>query len=565
VDRTSRRRAAVIGGAFAALFLALLARLYAVQVLRVENRGAAWAAQIEGERRVSTSRGTIKDARDQYLALSVPMDSLWLNPSAFTDPERAKVVRLLAQALALREAELRTFVDARATRKFVWIQHRIAEDRANAVRALLADPLFKPAGQPKIGFQNEYARRYPQGALLSQVLGFAGDDARNFEGLERSADAVLKGVETSFHGPVDGKRNWLDVPAVDYGTSSVQLTIDVLFQRIVEEEIVPLVAESKAKWITVVAMDPRTGAILAMANWPTFDPNKPGEAPAEARLNRAVALPYEPGSTLKPFTAVVALDQGLLRPDSKIDCENGIWKHGPRLLHDHHPYGKISLADVIIHSSNIGAAKIGALILGRARTHEALTRFGFGAMTGVDLPAEDDGRLFPLSRWNVYSETSVPMGHEVMVTPLQLVAAMSAIANGGTLYRPWVLKRVVGADGLVLAEGSPQAVRRVVSEKAAREMVEILKGTVKDGTGKKAAVEGVEVAGKTGTSQKIDPMTKQYTHEKYIASFVGFAPADAPRICLAVIVDEPQGAYYGGAVAAPVVGRILQRGLVLVK
>jgi cell division protein FtsI (penicillin-binding protein 3) len=260
------------------------------------------------------------------------------------------------------------------------------------------------------------------------------------------------------------------------------------------------------------------------------------------------------------------MDLGLIRPDSMIDCENGLWHVGPRTLHDHHPYAKISLTDVIKFSSNIGAAKVGAQILGQKRLWEAMKRWGFGEKTGVDLPAEDSGLLFPLSRWTVYSETSVPMGHEISVTPLQLATAMSAIANGGTLYRPYVIRRIASTDGTILVDHGPQAVRRVIGEKASREMIEILKSVVAEGTGKKAAAPGVVVAGKTGTSQKIDPRTKQYTHEKYIASFVGFAPADDAKLCIAVVLDEPQGgSYYGGAVAAPVVGRIIQRGLVYAK
>ncbi|HEX7900422.1 MAG TPA: penicillin-binding protein 2 [Planctomycetota bacterium] len=562
MDPSSRRRAAVVGAAFAVLFLGLIAHLYAVQILGVYKRGAARAAQNIGHFKVSTPPGTIADPDGQVFALSVPVDSLWVNPSAFSAPERAEAARRLAAVLGLREADLRTKLDSRAQREFVWAGRKLSEEKSKAVRDLLRDPLFKAGAEPKAGFTVEYARRYPHGSLMAHVLGHRGDDPRNLEGLERYCEEWLRGKDTTYASGVDGLRRLLEVPSVNYAVNSVQLTVNLHFQKIVEEEGLVMMGENKPKWASIVALDPKTGAVLAMANWPTFDPNRPADSPAEARLNRAIVLPYEPGSTLKPFTIVSALDLGLLRPDSKIDCENGIWKHGPRLLHDHHPYGKISVADINIHSSNIGAAKIGALILGAKRTHEALTKFGFGVPTGIDLPAEDNGRLFPLKKWNIYSETSVPMGHEIMVTPLQLVAAMSAIANGGTLYRPWVIKRIETSDGHVLSENGPQPVHRVVSERAAREMVEILKLTVKDGTGKKAAVDGVAVAGKTGTSQKIDPVTKHYTHEKYISSFVGFAPADDPKVCLAVIVDEPQGAYYGGAVAAPVVGRILQRGLV---
>lgn len=555
----------MVGATFVVLFLALLARLYAVQILAVERRGPARSAQERAEFRTETPAGALLDAGDQFLALSVPTESVWVNPSAFNDVERAEAARRLAQVLGLREAELRAKLDSRSTREFVWTLRRPTEEQSAAVRKLMSEPLFKAGREPKIGLQVEFARRYPQGSLLAHVVGHAGEDPASHEGMERWARPWIEGRVVTATAAKDGKRRLLDVPSVDYSTTSVRLTIDVLLQRIVEEELDVMLGENKPKWASIVALDPRTGAVLAMANRPTFDPNRPADVGADARLNRAIVFPYEPGSTLKPFTAVMALELGLLKPDSKIDCENGIWKHGPRLLHDHHPYGKISLADVIIHSSNIGAAKIGALVLGAKRTREALLAFGFGVPTGIELPAEDDGRIFPLKRWNIYSETSVPMGHEIMVTPLQLTAGLAAIANGGILYRPWIVKRIEASDGVILAEGGPQVVRRVISEKAAKQMVEILKLTVKDGTGKKAAVEGVDVGGKTGTSQKIDPITKKYTHEKYISSFVGFAPADDPKICIAVVVDEPQGAYYGGAVAAPVVGRILQRGLVLLK
>jgi cell division protein FtsI (penicillin-binding protein 3) len=411
----------------------------------------------------------------------------------------------------------------------------------------------------------EYDRRYPFGALLSHVLGFESDDPACNEGLERTLDPVLRGVSRTFEVSVDGRRRPIDVPAVATSGGKATLTIDVLLQKVVEEAMDELVGEFRPKWAAAVILDPRTGAILAISNRPTFDPNDPSRAPADARLNRAIVVPYEPGSTLKPFSAAFALDKGLVRPETMYDCENGLWKVGPRILHDHHPYGRISLAEIIIHSSNIGAAKIGCQTLGRTRLYECMKAWGFGMPTGSDLPAEDNGRLFPLSKWSIYSDTSVPMGHEIALTPLQLAAAMGAIANGGTLYRPFAVRRLEAADGSLLHEASPQAVRRVIGEKASREMVEILKRVVTEGTGKKAQVPGVAVAGKTGTSQKIDPVTRRYTHEKYISSFVGFAPADDPKMVMAVVVDEPHGAYYGGTVAAPVVSKIVERGLVFVK
>lgn len=563
-----RRRAAVAGVVFFSVFLALLARLYAVQVLGVDARREQRRAQEAGEVSVTGVRGGIFDPRGQAVALSVPADSVWVNPGAIAACDRPDAVRRLSAALSLSEDFVAERL-SRTSKEFVWLKRKVSDAEAAAAKALAASPLFKPTREnpaTRLGFRTEFRRVYPQGPLLGNVVGHESEDPSASEGLERFLDSIIAAREVRLRVATDGRRNVLDVPPVDAVGPRVTLTIDVLFQKVVEEELDAACREHSPKWAVAVAVDPRTGAILAIANRPSFDPNHASHVPAEARLNRAVALPYEPGSTLKPFTAAWAIECGVANPDTRIDCENGLWKYGPRLLHDHDPYGKLTLAEVIIKSSNIGAAKIGALMLGAKRTREALERFGFGARTGVDMPAEDDGRLFPLSKWNLYSETSVPMGHEVMVTPLQLAVGMAAIANGGTLYRPYAVKRVETSDGVVLVDNGPMQVRRVLSTESARKMDEILVATVESGTGKKARMDGVKVGGKTGTSQKIDPVTKKYTHEKYISSFVGYAPAGGdPRVCIAVIVDEPQGAYYGGAVAAPVVGRILQRGLVLLR
>jgi cell division protein FtsI (penicillin-binding protein 3) len=566
VEQGPRRRAAVVSAFLCALFFALLVRLYQIQVLGHEDARDRRDAQGRGTARVETGRGQIRDKNGEILACSVPMESVWVNPSAIGDlPEAA---RLLARALGLKEAELLKNLSERARREFVWVKHKVSPAEAAAVRALLARDVFKlgkKSSETRLGFRTEYDRRYPFGGLLAHVLGFQSDDPACNEGLERSLEAVLRGESRSFEVVVDGRRRLLDAPSVASGGGEAWLTIDVHLQKVVEDALDGLCAEFRPKWATAVVLDPRSGAILAISNRPTFDPNDPAKSPADARLNRAVVVPYEPGSTLKPFSAAWALDQGLARPDTMYDCENGLWVVGPRRLHDHHPYGRITLADIIIKSSNIGAAKIGMSTLGRKRLYECMKAWGFGEPTGSDLPAEDNGRLFPLSKWSVYSDTSVPMGHEIALTPLQLAAAMSAIANGGTLYRPFAVRRLQAADGSLLHEASPQAVRRVIGPKASREMNEILKRVVSEGTGKKGQVAGVAVAGKTGTTQKIDPVTKQYTHEKYISSFVGYAPADDPKVCVAVVVDEPQGAYYGGTVAAPVVSRIVEKGLVFVE
>jgi cell division protein FtsI (penicillin-binding protein 3) len=567
VDQSSRRRAAVLNVIFCVVFFSLIVRLYCIQVSGHETALAKRDEQTNGRRSIEIPPGAIYDCNGQVLAVSCPVDTVWANPFAIAD--RPAAAKLLAPALGMKESEVLQKLSFNPTLKFVFLKHRVTREQAAAVRKLMAEPPFRVKGRPteeKLGLRTEYQRQYPQGPMLSQVIGHDSGDPGHEEGLERSLGAFLRTPPKSIAILHDGRQQIMGGSSADLNGAEATLTINLLLQKVVEEELEAACGEFHPKWAVAVVMDPRTGEILALANRPTFDPNKISEAPAEARLDRAVSAPYEPGSTLKPFTAAYALDLGLLRPESMIDCENGLWRCGPRTLHDHHPYSRITLAEVIKFSSNIGAAKIGAQILGQKRLYECMKRWGFGERSGVDLPAEDSGLLFPLSRWTIYSETSVPMGHEISVTPLQLVAAMSAIANGGTLYRPYVVRRVASTDGTVLVDNGPQALRRVIGAKASREMIEILKGVVKEGTGKKAAVAGVDVAGKTGTSQKIDPKTKQYTHEKYIASFVGFAPADDAKLCIAVVLDEPQGgSYYGGAVAAPVVGKIIQRGLVYTK
>lgn len=565
MDQSMRRRAGVLIVLFGFVFLAILARLYSIQVLAHEVYEARREAQSRGLLKIEPARGGILDRGRQVLAVSVPVESVWADPSVLEDQTSA--ARVLAAVLGLPEEAVRRRLE-QADRRFVWIKRQLPREEAEAVRRLLGDPLFRPrrrSPSPRLGLLTEYARRYPFGGLMAHVVGFQSGDPRMNEGLERSADSWLAGEGNVQKISVDGRRWPLGTPGGGSAGANVILTADVMFQKVVEEELDAACEEFRPKWAAAVALDPRTGDLLALASRPGFDPNEPARFPPEARLNRPLAAPYEPGSTLKPFLAALALDARLVTPKTKFDCENGLWKCGSRILHDHRPYGTLTLEEVIVFSSNIGAAKLGALTLGKERMNEGLRRFGFGARTGVDLPAEDEGQFFPLARWNSYSVTSIPMGHEIAVTPLQLAAAMSALADGGVWRRPRIVRRVQAADGTVLADaGSSGEVRRVVSERAAREMVEILKGVVERGTGKKAGVPGLAVAGKTGTTQKVDPRTRQYTHEKYIGSFVGFAPAERPRACVAVVLDEPQGAYYGGAVAAPVVGRILRRGLVFV-
>jgi len=569
-----RRRAGVVFIGLTLLFSLIVFRLYDLQIAGHENYSGVRDRQSRGVLELRRPRGLIVDARGEALAVSLPVSSVAVEPARVVDA--AATATRLASALGMDAADVRTLLSP--TRKnsegeeirigFSWIRRHVSPAQAEAVKKLAL---------PGVLLKTEYDRVYPQGKLLAHVLGVVDIDDQGGEGLERSLDGVLKGAGGPHPGEpfragidVDGKRRTLSWPELPSAGADVHLTIDAAFQRVVEQALDAACERHSPGWAVAIAMDPRTGAILALANRPNFDPTRPvppgadAQAAARARQNLAVVAPYEPGSTWKPFAVAAALEEKLLTPATVFDCEMGAWRCGARVLHDHHPYGKLAVRDIIAKSSNIGAAKIG-ILLGPERLWKGADAFGFGRKTGSDLPLEDRGMLHPLAKWNSFSVTSVPMGHEISVTPLQLVAAMSAIANGGQLVRPYAVDRIVAADGTLLRRTEPKVVGRAASEATCAELRKMLREVVKTGTGTKAEVEGLEIAGKTGTTQKVDPASGRYTHGKYISSFVGFAPAEGARICIAVILDDPQGEYYGGAVAAPVVAEILEKGMKFVR
>ncbi len=561
-------RARAVFIALALVFFGLVFRLYDLQVSGHESSDRAQGRQATGLLDVRRPRGVFRDAQGETLAVSVPVTSIYAEPGKIGDRDAA--ARRLAPVLGLPEPRLLALLSrtvagpggAARPADFVWLRRHVTDAQARGVKDLAI---------PGVAGRTEFDRAYPQGRHLCHVLGLCDIDDAGGEGLERTLDSFLTGASRRAVVPMDGRRRPLDYPELPPAGADVRLTIDLRLQRVVEDALDALCRRASPKWAVVVAMDPRTGAILALANRPDYDPNEPvppGMDPVEAarsRQNLAVIAPYEPGSTWKPFAVVGTLDAGLATPETIVDCEMGAWKCGKRLLHDHHPYGRLSVKDVIAKSSNIGAVKIGGVLLGAERLWKVADRFGFGRRTGVDLPAEDPGTLHPLARWTSYSVSSVPMGHEIGVTPLQLVTAMSAIANGGEIVRPYVVDRITSAEGEVLKQAKPEVLRRAASAASCAQMREILREVVVSGTGTKAAVEGLEVCGKTGTTQKVDPATGTYGHNRYISSFVGFAPKEDARICIAVIVDEPKGEYYGGTVAGPVVQEILSRGMAFAK
>lgn len=553
MDRWSRLKANLAFGVAFAIFAALLVRLYDLQV----TRHAAYAATSERQGRaicdLRSPRALILTKDEQILAISVARPSIAIDPTKV--PNHAVATAGLSQALGFDPAVVAALLNRVSENgqvvRFVWLKRFASDAELAAAMALKL---------PGLLVMTEYDRVYPHEKLLGPVVGIVNSDDVGCEGLEGRREFRLRGAQIRTTVMVDAKRKLLERPEQPVDGEDVVLTVDSRFQAILEQELDVAVDKYHPRWAAVVAMDPRTGAILGMASRPTFDPNEPAprdlttvEA-AKFRRNLAIAAPYEPGSTFKPFVVAWALEKKLLTPETVFDCENGTWKFGPRTLHDHHAYGMLPVTEIVSRSSNIGAIKIGATVLGKDRLHDAVLAFGFGVRSGIDLPAEEPGIMTAWPRWSVYTITSVPMGHEIAVTPLQLAAGMSVFANGGRLMKPYIVATVGGK-----AAGQPTVVRQILSTRTCEQMKAILAQVMKSGTGKEIQVDGVTLAGKTGTTEKLDRRGNRYG---YISSFVGFAPVENPKVVIAVVVDEPQGAHYGSAVAAPVFGAVVRRGWV---
>jgi cell division protein FtsI/penicillin-binding protein 2 len=398
---------------------------------------------------------------------------------------------------------------------------------------------------------DDYLRRYPNGSLAAHVLGLvASGENEKDEGLVRE-DHGLAGLEATFDTPLNGTHGWetRDGRVPPKPGQDIVLTLDAGIQYIVETELARLVEKHHPAGAIGLVLDPRTGDVLALANWPVYDPNRPGTNNAAFR-NRAVMDQYEPGSTFKAVSLGASLERGVITLADTVFCENGFWGDGFK-LRDHHPYGMLTYLQVIAKSSNIGAAKA-ARRLGAPALHESILNFGFGALTLIPLPGEEKGRVRPLKNWQPMSLTRVPIGQEITATPLQMTLAFAAIANGGVWVPPRLVKHFTDAGGAVVAHYPVEAPRRALGEAAAREITTALKSVVSpDGTGKRAILEHYTAAGKTGTAQKI--VGGVYSSTKYYASFIGFLPADRPELCILVGVDEPEKrlGYEGGIVAAP--------------
>ena len=544
---------------------AVVGRLVQLQIVQYRDYLARARRQQQRIVEVNPPRGVVYDRNMHELAMSMPVDSLFAVPAEISDP--SMVARLLSGILQLEPEEIETRLTG--SKSFAWIARKLAARKVERIQALNLRGIY---------FQRESQRFYPKGDLAAHALGYVDIDSRGLGGLEYQFDGKLRGKPVQVLVLADARRRWYERHGPAAGqASSLVLTLDENIQYIAEKALSGAIAKTHAKAGTIVVQDPNTGELLAVANWPTFDPNSAGAASPDARMDRAVSALYEPGSTFKIVTVAAALNEGLTNPGEVIDCQMGSIVIANHVIHDHKPFGLLTVTKVVADSSDVGAIKLG-LRLGPKKFYDYIRAFGFGSQTGIELPGESRGLLRRLENWSAISIGGVSMGQEIGVTPVQLVTAMSAIANGGVLHRPRIVRGVracqpgatdcaesgEGTTGKLLEQASASAdesSRRVIRPETAAMMRKMLEEVVLDGTGKRGRLDGYTVAGKTGTAQKIDPATGRYSTRDYIASFVGFAPVNSPAVTVLVVLDSPLGGHMGGEVAAPVFREVAQQTL----
>jgi len=540
-----RARVLVLAALLAAGFGGVAARLAHLQIYRHAELSAMAERQYSRTVVLRPQRGPIIDRHGQPLAASTPAESLFVQPRHVGDP--ARVAARLAPLLGMPEAELRATLTS--PRPFTWLRRRLPPALADQVRALR---------EPGLGLVPEPLRLYPNRELGAHVLGFEGVDG-GLEGIERAFDDTLAGtpgkavVGRDALGRDVVTEHVLQPPVPGHG---VMLTLDANVQYVAEREVDAAWRRTRAKAAMAVVLEPRTGDVLAIAIRPTFNPNTFLDVPSrDVWRNRAITDPFEPGSTFKAILAAAALEERVVRPDALLYAENGSITIARTTIRDWKKYGWLTFAEVLQNSSNVGSIKVG-LALGAERYYRYMTAFGFGAPTNVGLPGESRGVLREPERWSGLSLPTMSIGQEVSVTALQMVAAFGAIANGGTLMQPRLVRALFDAQGRETRRFDPVAVRQVISPETARTLTLLLTRVVDEGTGRKASIPGYPVAGKTGTAQKLDPSTKRYSRAPGVLSFVGFAPADAPRFAMIVLLDEPKTERWGSEAAAPMFAAI---------
>jgi cell division protein FtsI/penicillin-binding protein 2 len=553
----SRIRCALVCLFFTALFSLFSFRLVYLQMIKHDEYAELAAEKHVYKQPIFAERGSILDANNEVLAHNTPVETVVADATHINN--REAIIPLLRDALEIPAGELREKLEG--DRRYIVLKREVPIAAATALREKLRAQNLRG-----IYFERDTTRIYPNASMLCHVIGFTDFEHRGIQGVESSMEEYLHGqdgyrfIEHNRAGQeIVLYRGQERAPRDGY---QVHLTVDLNLQNIVENEIDAAVREYNPQKATIILMRPQTGEILAMANRPNFDLNLRSEAKPEQMKNRAIIDMMEPGSTFKIVTAAAALNEHKVRPDTTIFCENGIWNFGGRPLHDHKAYGELSVQDILVKSSNIGAAKL-AISIGDQKFYEYIRRFGFGDRSGIELPGEIPGVIRPPQSWSKISITRIPMGHEVGVTPLQMTLAMATIANGGKLITPRIVKSVTTSDGKTITTFSPTVLRQVISPETAAQVGNALRGVVSDrGTAAAAAVPGFTISGKTGTAQKVDPKGG-YEHGKYVVSFSGYLPSEHPAFVGLVVLDDAHTKNpelnYGGLVAGPIFARIAEK------
>jgi cell division protein FtsI/penicillin-binding protein 2 len=552
----SRTRCAIVCLGFILLFSLFSFRLIYLQMIKHDEYAGLAAEKHVIKQPIFAERGAILDANNEVLAHNVPVETVVADASRLTELDAT--IDLVSNELQLPRGEVSEKL--RSDRRYIVLKREVAKANADSLRQKLRAKNLRG-----VYFEQDATRIYPNGIMLCHVIGFTDFEHKGIQGVEGSLDEYLRGQ--------DGYRyiehNRVGQEIVQYRGQEraprngyqVHLTVDLNLQNIVENEIDAAMREYSPKKATIILMRPQTGEILAMANRPAFDLNRRSNAKPEQMKNRAICDMMEPGSTFKIVTAAAALNEHKFSLDSYIFCENGMWNYGGTPLHDHAAFGDLSVKDILVKSSNIGAAKL-AVTLGDQKFYEYIRRFGFGDRTGVELPGEIPGLIRSPQSWSKISITHIPMGHEIGVTPLQMATAMCAIANGGKLMTPRIVKSITTSDGKTISTLKPIALRQVISPQTANQIGMALRGVVSDrGTAAAAAVPGFVIAGKTGTAQKVGPHGG-YEKGKEVVSFCGYLPAENPQFVGLVVLDDAQTKpeqNYGGAVAGPIFSHVAEK------
>ena len=516
-------------------------RLYYLQVVKSTYLQDLANRQHTTYYKTTPKRGIIYDRKEKELAINFDVPSCYANPRKITDFEGT--ASKLAELLNMKEESI--LKKLHKDKAFIWIKRHISTNCAQNI---------EKANIEGVGLIKESRRFYPNQILASHILGFVGIDNEGLEGLELYYNDYLQGVPGLSIISKDAKGR--TIKANEYQITpvldgyNILLTIDRFIQYIAERELDKVYHKYKAKSASLIIMDPSNGEILALCNRPTFNPNDFGNYDPATRRNRAICDIFEPGSVFKIVTATCALEEKVVSLDDKIYCEEGRYKVYNHILHDYKPFKQLTFEDIIKYSSNIGVVKV-AQRLDEDILYDYIKRFGFGQKTGVDLPGEEEGIVKSPSNWSRVSISAIPIGQEIAVTPLQMLVAMSAIANDGLMVKPHLVKCIINSYNECVKKFKPEPLKRVCSKETSDKLKEILAKVVESGTGKKAKIAGYSICGKTGTAQKVKPQGG-YSHSKFIASFCGFMPKDNPQIAMIVVVDEPKPIYYGGSVAAPV-------------